>query len=241
MGRAMLTNKQLLEMKDMYNSGVPKKDIASHFNVTTATVNFWSKTDFKKMPCTRKARVSVDIDKMISLYNEGYTYYEISEKMKCSLWVVKDRMKKILPDHRGNNPNTKIRRLSKVKELLEKGYTVRQIAKKLNVSDTTIRNYRRIIYPSLGKQVPLDKLITKNNSLSQENAALKDEVERLKRELEVAYQIDSYDNSDVPALKRRIYDLEETFDAIKQHFNIGLAQMSSVRYMEYEKQESEDV
>ena len=62
---------------------------------------------------------------------------------------------------------------------------------------------------------------------------LKKENEKLKREIEAVYNID-YETSDVPKLKRRIYDLEEICDNLKKSLVLITNQLSTVRYSEYE-------
>jgi transcriptional regulator with XRE-family HTH domain len=84
------------------------------------------------------------------------------------------------------------------------------------------------------------ELVTKLSNKDKIIESLKKENEKLKREIEAAYGID-YDTSEIPVLKRRIYDLEEMYDQVTNTLVVLTASMSSVRYTEYEKQESEDV
>ena len=84
------------------------------------------------------------------------------------------------------------------------------------------------------------ELVTKLSNKDKIIESLKKENEKLKREIEAAYGID-YDTSEIPALRRRIYDLEEMYDQVTNALVVLNASMSSVKYTEYQKQESKDV
>lgn len=246
MSRRVTTNEQLIKMKELYEQGESVKDIVKQLDIDRCSFNYWKKKNFIKSKRTRKRRITIDFDYVEELYKQGYTYREIAKEIGCSLAVLKERRDEIRKDNptfllRDNISTVTIKNYYNVKELLEQNYTNNEIAKKLNLSEKTVSSYEKMIHKDNYNDVIIYKLVQQNNSLIEENKILHETVETLKHELEIAYQIDDYDSSSIPALRRRIYDLEETFDAIKQHFNIGLAQMSSVRYTEYEKQESEDV
>ena len=241
-----ITDEQLSEMKELYEQGKNKKEIIKQLDIDRLIFNYWEKKNFTKSKPVRKKRIIIDWNYVEELYKQGYTYREIAKKIGCCLATLKERRDEIRKDNptfllRNNVSTVTVKNYYCIKELLEQNYTNNEIAKKLNLSEKTVSYYEKTIHNDDHNDIVIYKLIQQNNSLIKENEALHETVENLKHELEVAYQIDNYDNSDIPALRRRIYDLEETFDAIKQHFNIGLAQMSSVRYTEYEKQESEDI
>ena len=238
-----LTDEQIIEMKEMWDQGKTTKYIADYFNVSSHTVSEWHRKNFKRLPYVRRCtsprnKIILDMKKVEELYSKGYTYKDIAKEMNCSSVTVLKRVK----EERQKDPSFLSKEIehvrktfiyNQIKDLLEQNYTVKEIAEKLDISEYSFRYYKDIVSLQLDK-VSVNKLIQQNNSLIEENKTLHETVESLKRELEVAYQIDDYNSSDIPALRRRIYDLEETFDAIKQHFNIGLAQMSSVRYTEYQ-------
>lgn len=244
-----VTDEQLSEMKELYTQGKNRVYIATQFGIAPCTFDRWKKNNFtrisRKGKKGKKRSVIIDFDEVEKLYRQGYAYHEIAEEMGCALSTLRLR----IAEKRKEDPtflpkddiSTIVRRnYYRVKELVDQNYNTKEIMDKLNMSKTSVAYYKRQIRIDDNSDI-IYKLTRQNNSLKEENKVLHETIETLKHELEVAYQIDNYNNSDIPALRRRIYDLEETFDAIKQHFNIGLAQMSSVRYTEYEKQESEDV
>jgi len=237
-----VTDEQLSEMKELYEQGKNRIYIANQFNIAPCTFDQWKKKNFTRIPkCIKgkkgKRRVIIDFDQVEKLYRQGYTYHEIAEEIGCALNTLKFRISEKRKEDPTFLPKDDVsviirRNYYRVKELVDKNYDIKEIMNELNMSRGSVAYYKKMIRIDFNNDI-IDKLTRQNNSLQEENKTLYETIETLKHELEIAYQIDNYDSSSIPALRRRIYDLEEAFDAVKQHFNIGLAQMSSVRYTEY--------
>ena len=185
------------------------------------------------------------LSKMKELHTQGKSAVHIAKKFNITVSTFYTWKRK-------NFARTDRRRIiidfNQIEKLYKQGYTYRKIAEKMECSLGTICfriKEKRKENPNFLREDKddvciddnndiIDKLTRRNDFLQKKNDALRETVETLKHELEVAYQINDYDTSDVPMLKRHIHDLEETFDAVKQYFSTGLAQMSLVRYKEKE-------
>lgn len=226
-----LTEQELYKMKMLHKKGASKSKISKEIGCCEKTVSYWIEHNFQRH-IQNDYNLENKVDIIQQMLNEGYTQEYIAIQCNCP----KTTMFKFIHSHGFKKVTLK----DKVNTLYENNYSNKDIAKQLGIHASVVAKYKKQIKQENTLKYA-SRLEDENKNLIEKVSLLEEENERLKRELEAAYQIDNYDSSDVPVLRRRIYDLEETFDAIKQHFNIGLAQMSSVRYTEYEKQESEDV
>lgn len=85
---------------------------------------------------------------IIKLYNEGFTYTEISEELKMKIGTINGNIGKLLKnkkiERRGKghtNPMNRIKTKEKIIKLYNKGLTYNDIAKKLNRNGYTIKKY----------------------------------------------------------------------------------------------------
>ena len=82
----------------------------------------------------------VNVEKLLSLWNNGFTRKEISENLNLHVDTVSKHLNTQLDYVERRSSIDKLIHLDmdKVKELREKRYTAKQIARELNISDTSL-------------------------------------------------------------------------------------------------------
>lgn len=241
--KTVITDEKIPIIEELHYQGKTAKYIAEQINVNVSTLQKYMHKKFGD--CTK--HVMIDFNIVEDLYVQGYTFREIAKELGISVNTLRDR----IHEKQREDPTflyidtscSAYRRKNcyQVKQLFQENYTDKEIAEKVGITERTVRHYRQIIYHSADtNKEKMRQIIDKNNILIRQNNELTRENERLKRELEASYNLDC-NISEVPALKRRIYDLEEMYDQITNTLIVLTASMSSVKYTEYEKQESENV
>lgn len=220
-----LTDEEICKIKTLHQKGFPQKKIAKIIECDNSTVKYWINRDFKRsIDYHQDYDLDSKIDVIQQMLIEGRSQEYIANECNCP----KTRVYKFIHAHGLNKITSK----DKVKFLYEKGYSNKEIAKQLCIPINEVsRQKRRIKNENLLKFSA--KMEDENKNLTKQIELLEKENEKLKREIEAIYNID-YETSDIPKLKRRIYDLEEICDNLKKSLVLITNQLSTVRYSEYE-------
>lgn len=172
--KTVLSEEQLEQIKDLFNSGAECVDIATKLNIGTTIIKrvleeLNLSLDSRVYPRNKTILSEEKIQQIKDLYIPENGYYQICKKLNLTKTVMKRILKELnLPIYKREHPRNKTilspEQLQQIKTLHAEGYRTKNISIKLNLSPGVVKRTLTEL-----------NLISDDNSLSTRNIALLEE------------------------------------------------------------------
>lgn len=137
-----LNYKRNLDIRENLDAGYPKKDIATKFGLSIATISKYADDEEFTQIQERLLKKINDIEDMVQRYKNGQTLLEIANLYDTSKQNI-SRQLKMANVHREDGGISKKKRenIKKAKKLSALGYKEEEIAEALGITKDVLRNY----------------------------------------------------------------------------------------------------
>jgi DNA-binding CsgD family transcriptional regulator len=146
-----IAEKTISEMVKLKRAGLTNKEIAKRLSISQPTVGQYLKRemrDYEKYKNLSKKIAEKTISEMVKLKRAGLTNKEIAKKLSVSRITVGRYLRKEMNFYekyreKGKGKKVTDTAIKKMIEMRREGKTLKEIAKKLSLSHTTVMNYLR--------------------------------------------------------------------------------------------------